>query len=515
MTLTHFLNDVNSTKETWNVVVRVLRLWCVQDFTKQKIPFSLEMGVRIHASVRRTLIYKFQNQICEDRVYSIQSFTVASNSGSYRTTKHEYKINFQYGTKVSLMANEVVPQSTPQYTPLSLIFAPGFDTDYLGDIIGVLTGVGTERELRKEGRTSKLNVISIDCDGFRIQCTLFGNYVDQLNAFLAAGEVENVVIAIQFAKVKLFRDNIYIQNCIDCTKVEYNVLTEEALPLKKRMLESMDSPSQGLSQLCESSKQTPEDEFLQTSTRTTIAGLKDCREVNTFIVLCTIKHVVDNDDWWYTACICNKAIYPDSKMFFCEKCNKHIMKVTFRYKVQLRVIDETDSTTFILFDREANSLLNKSCAEILETHDKNGNLPKEFADILEKKVLFKVDLKTDTGFRFEQTFRVKKICMDEDIIERFIRGNNSSLFFEKELYDQDGKKGKGKLALTDASCENITEDLLNKFGSECNECQSQTVDLSNDNATVTPLKRQSPTLIEVAEENLPLKTFKRNIKIEK
>ena len=43
MTLTHFLNDVNSAKETWNVVVRVLRLWCVQDFTKQKIPFSLEM----------------------------------------------------------------------------------------------------------------------------------------------------------------------------------------------------------------------------------------------------------------------------------------------------------------------------------------------------------------------------------------------------------------------------------------------------------------------------------------
>jgi len=37
------LNDVNSIKESWNVFVRVLRLWCVQDFTKQKIPFSLEM----------------------------------------------------------------------------------------------------------------------------------------------------------------------------------------------------------------------------------------------------------------------------------------------------------------------------------------------------------------------------------------------------------------------------------------------------------------------------------------
>ena len=30
------LNDVNSTKEIWNVVVRVVRLWCMQDFTKQK-----------------------------------------------------------------------------------------------------------------------------------------------------------------------------------------------------------------------------------------------------------------------------------------------------------------------------------------------------------------------------------------------------------------------------------------------------------------------------------------------
>ncbi|XP_068498023.1 uncharacterized protein [Phaseolus vulgaris] len=237
----------------------------------------------------------------------------------------------------------------------------------------------------------------------------------------------------------------------------------------------MESPSQGLSQLCESSKQTPKDEFLQTTTRNTITGLKDCRElnVNPFIVLATIKHVVDDNDWWY--------------------------------KVQLRVIDDTDFTTFMLFDREASSLLSKSCTEMFESHDKNGNLPNEFAQILEKNILFKVDSKMDKGFRFEQT-RVKKICVDEDIIQCFISDNNSSL----EIYDQDGKKGKGKLPLTNASCENITE-----FGSECNESQSQTVDLSNENVIVTPLKRQSPPLLQVGKDNLPLKTFKRTVKIEK
>ncbi|XP_068501115.1 uncharacterized protein [Phaseolus vulgaris] len=144
------------------------------------------------------------------------------------------------------------------------------------------------------------------------------------------------------------------------------------------------------------------------------------------------------------------------------------------YKVQLRVIDDIDSTTFMLFDREASSLLSKSCAEI--------NLPNEFAQILEKKVLFKVDSKMDKGFRFEQTFKVKKNCVDEDIIQLFISDNNSS---------------------------------LTKFGSECNEAQSQIVDLSNDSVTVTPLKRQSPPLLQVAEDNLSLKTFKRTVQIEK
>ena len=37
-----------------------------------------------------------------------------------------------------------------------------------------------------------------------MECTLFGNYVDELNAFLSSGELLNVVISVQFAKVKIF-----------------------------------------------------------------------------------------------------------------------------------------------------------------------------------------------------------------------------------------------------------------------------------------------------------------------
>ncbi|ESW18140.1 hypothetical protein PHAVU_006G016100 [Phaseolus vulgaris] len=415
----HSVIDVTSAKENWNIVVRVIRLWFVTDLAKSKIPFSIELilqdkeGVRIHGSIRRTLIYKFQSQIYDGSVYSVQSFSVAANGGSYKTKHHPYKINFQFGTKITSLPAQMVRESPPEYIPLSFISGPGFDIDYLDlfyyynffihvDIIGVLTGVGIERKLQKDGRKIKLNVISLDCDGFHIECTLFGNYVDELNAFLSSAEVQNVVVSIEFGKVKVFQDKVYIQNCIDCTKVQFNLNTEAALALKKkRMSSSSESPSQRLCQLSEASEHNLEDEFLQLTPRNTIERLKDCKEVNTFIILRTIKHVFNDDDWWYTACVCNKAVYQDSKIFFCEKCNKHVMKVSLRYKIKLCIVDETNSTTFILFDREAKLLLNKSSVEIFESHDKNGNLSKEFSNLLDKSFLFKVDSRNDQGIRFE------------------------------------------------------------------------------------------------------------------
>ncbi|QCD96690.1 hypothetical protein DEO72_LG6g1398 [Vigna unguiculata] len=140
------------------------------------------------------------------------------------------------------------------------------------------------------------------------------------------------------------------------------------------MFENNESPSQGLTQLSQSSKHTVEEDFLTLTPRTTIQGLKDCKEFG------TIKHILGDDDWWYTACVCNKDVYPDSKMFF------------------LREVDAT-----ILFK--------KTCADMLDTHDKinaSGNLPKKFDQLVDKSLLFKVESRNDQTFKLEQSFRMKK-----------------------------------------------------------------------------------------------------------
>jgi len=48
------------------------------------------------------------------------------------------------------------------------------------------------------------------------------------------------------------------------------------------MCENTESPSQGLTQLSQSSKHTVEDNFLTLTPRTNIQGLKDCKEVKIY-----------------------------------------------------------------------------------------------------------------------------------------------------------------------------------------------------------------------------------------
>jgi len=43
-------------------------------------------------------------------------------------------------------------------------------------------------------------------------------------------------------------------------------------------------------------------------------------------VLATIKHIVADDDWWYTTCLCNKTVYLDSKMFFVRSVTNMLWK---------------------------------------------------------------------------------------------------------------------------------------------------------------------------------------------
>ncbi|GAU50408.1 hypothetical protein TSUD_244550 [Trifolium subterraneum] len=331
------ISEISPAKENWNLIVRVVRLWYVKDMARDKLPFSMEMvlmdskGDRIHATVRRTLIYKFEKDLKEDTVFAISNFGVAANIGSYRTTRHSYKLNFQFATRIKISENRFVPPNLYLISNPSEIFSGQYDTDYLVDVMGMLTAVGVEKTYHRNGTQSKMVVVELDNDGYRFKCTLFGSYVDMLNSYLASGETENVVVVILLAKVKIFQGRATVQNTIYSTKILFNPVFSAAVDLKKRMIENNDTPSPGISRLQDNSKISLMEDFIQVNPYSSIEGLKESRVEGVFVVCATIKVIVDDNDWWYTACICNKKVYPDERMYFCEKCNKHVLNVTPRY----------------------------------------------------------------------------------------------------------------------------------------------------------------------------------------
>ncbi|QCE11106.1 Replication factor A [Vigna unguiculata] len=245
----------------------------------------------------------------------------------------------------------------------------------------------------------------------------------------------------------------------------------------------------------ESSKVSLEEDFIKLHPRCSIEGLKDFKQESTYVVKATIKHVLDHDDWWYIACIYNKA-----------KCNKHVIKVTPRFKLRLRVIDATDSTTFVVFDRDASAMLKKSCSDILDLQDKNtdaGNLPKEFEVLIDKTYLFKVECKNDYNSKFEQSFRVKKVCMDEKIIESFSDVEVKSL----DVYSGNKEESKLKQITNEMAPNTIVEDLLIKFTEESNDVEALSDHLNTTGSSPVSTKEAlvNQPVIDVENDELTQK----------
>ncbi|XP_057439027.1 uncharacterized protein LOC130730901 [Lotus japonicus] len=275
-------------------------------------------GCKIHASIRRTLVYRFQNQISEGRVYQISSFGVCEN----------------------------------------------------GDVIGILTG---EQEVEKH---------------VHVQAAFFGKYVDEIVGQLASGDMTKVVV-VQFAKIKPSKGKPSIQNFYGVTKILFNP--------------AIDGPSaQVLTQLHDSNRR-----FSKKSV---------C------VVLSTVNFIPDDNSWYYPACKCNKKVYPAEDMYFCEACVLHVVTAILKYKIHLRVMDANDSTPFVVFYQEANNLLNKPCADLVEKCHKDPNdyqVSSEILNSIEKTFLFKVDVDNSSNTWFEPSYKVKRICSDREVISQF------------------------------------------------------------------------------------------------
>nr|XP_009767159.1 PREDICTED: uncharacterized protein LOC104218379 [Nicotiana sylvestris] len=91
---------------SWNLKVRIVRLWHVPNRDKPDNTVSLELiiqdekGDRIHATIGRSLIRMFKPKIKELGLYFMKNFVVGPNYTKLKYTRHKLKLAFTHKTIV-------------------------------------------------------------------------------------------------------------------------------------------------------------------------------------------------------------------------------------------------------------------------------------------------------------------------------------------------------------------------------------------------------------------------------
>ncbi|KAL6494609.1 hypothetical protein OROGR_031409 [Orobanche gracilis] len=192
------------------------------------------IGDKIHATVRRTHVYKFSPLLVEDRVYMLSYFIVDDCARDFRTTAHGYKIIFDFNSVVQTLTDVPITKSPYSFVSVSDIMFNDPDQTLLVDLIGILTGHSGEQEFEKNHMVQKRMTIEIEQDGVRIECAFFGSYVQEVLSALSARDLTSAVVLIQYAKIKPFRDKQSLQNAYGATRIIFNPEIPEANAVREK-----------------------------------------------------------------------------------------------------------------------------------------------------------------------------------------------------------------------------------------------------------------------------------------
>ncbi|KAJ1383416.1 hypothetical protein SESBI_43416 [Sesbania bispinosa] len=282
-----------------------------------------------------------------------------------------------------------------------------------------------------------IELVVLDEQGGRIQCTvksihvyLFENSINEGNVYM----LENLSVALNSGKYKptMHEFRMFFKRETRVTLVEDSSIPLYGfsfVPFVEILNETKDDRrlvgevlNLGLS---DHASLTLEEEFLERGVYKSIADLKEVTQNSVFVTIGTVKDIESEYNWCYRACKkCSLGLKLDGSMFYCKKCVTHYSTFVTRYSIQLCVVDETDSASFILFDKEASNFLKIPAYELRTSYiakggDKNRH-PEEIDSFKDKKFLFKVQVKIqDMESIVPYVISISRLCFKDNIIASF------------------------------------------------------------------------------------------------
>ncbi|RYR49834.1 hypothetical protein Ahy_A07g036345 [Arachis hypogaea] len=431
--------DIAVANQVWRIKVRVIKIWSInlgkEKFRRPNLEMVVmdELGDRIQCSVRNPLRRLFEQELVEGNVYSVANFSIELNDQKYKPTNHTLRVFFKRESQIRVLVDINFPNNIFHFVPNEMILNHDNPQSHLIDVIGLLTGKGDIIKFSKNGKKSIYMVIELDDmqSKGKIRCTLWEEFATQLVKHMEQYPNTEFIIIVQFAKFNLFK-GIHVTSLsfllnepwaylIQTTTLPYTL----ALILKKFIMGN-DKPSNQLSQIASDSLIFLEQDLINHTPYKFISELKESTEVGgIFVTIGTVISIDTRLGWWYKGCkMCFHSLKEDENSYYCHECDIYPNTHVPRFCIQMRVSDETDSASFIVYDKKASKFLEISASELRLRQISKGCGKDEFSVEINsfrgKKFLFKISVKLDDINAFQPCkITVLKLTEDPNLLTYF------------------------------------------------------------------------------------------------
>ncbi|RYR49387.1 hypothetical protein Ahy_A07g035871 [Arachis hypogaea] len=461
--------DIAVANQVWRIKVRVIKIWFInlgeEKFRRPNLEMVVmdELGDRIQCSVRNPLRRLFEQELVEGNVYSVANFSIELNDQKYKPTNHTLRVFFKRESQIRVLVDINFPNNIFHFVPNEMILNHDNPQSHLIDVIGLLTGKGDIIEFCKNGKKSIYMVIELDDmqSKGKIRCTLWEEFATQLVKHMEQYPNTEFIIIVQFAKFNLFKGIhepwAYL---IQTTTLLYTL----TLILKK--LRNLDK----------------------------VSGTKGARCV--FIHLKKMRiHIIAMNVIFILILMFLGNIF----VLIQFHCFRLILSTRYHaniFCIQMRVSDETDSASFIVYDKEASKFLEISTSELRLRQISKGcskdEFPVEINSFRGKKFLFKISVKLDDINAFQPCkITVLKLTEDPNLLTSFsskYKTFDNTPIENTELQSLQTDSTDNSKEISSQSCEIISLDGNDDFRYDSGVTAKNLLDIFPDNATTSSSK---------------------------
>ncbi|KAI5405834.1 hypothetical protein KIW84_052555 [Lathyrus oleraceus] len=377
------VKDINDSKETWCLAVRIMDVWSV---VNNKGIEHLEMIVM---------------------------------DSLWKVCDHSKKIVFLGGTTMKAIELQNIPPKGYFFKDFGEILQGKCKTDRLKDIIGAVSEIN-HIQSNTPGKKVVVSVVLKDLKGNCINCNLWEIYGSKFLAYY--NDTKNngaILILLTHAMLK----DGQVSNAWSGSKLLINEDIPEIQDFMSKLPtnEQKEKPTQSaksLSNWSGGSQYSPVERFVHNAKCMSLSQFcKIKHETLCVTVATTLKFAVSKYGWFYYGCTrCSSKAPNPEKAYECS-CGQKVEQPIPRYKIEIYVSNGESKYRFVFWDSECAAILGMTAEFMHNSMVENGEddpmvYPDELEMLLNKKMAFRVKVQPT----FSQA-SVWKLCDDEAFVK--------------------------------------------------------------------------------------------------